>query len=122
FAISTTSPLPSGADQTPYGPVDIVATNGTAPYTWQYSAQGYIKSGSLPAGLTAAPTGSPAMLRIPGTPTTPGTSVFTVEVWDNAGKTSEKQFAITVFPQPAALPWSDDFSTDKGWQLSGPWQ
>lgn len=122
FAISTTSPLPSGADQTPYGPVDIVATNGTAPYTWQYSAQGYIKSGSLPAGLTAAPTGSPAMLRITGTPTTPGTSVFTVEVWDNAGKTSEKQFSITVFPQPAALPWSDDFSTDKGWLLSGPWQ
>ncbi|MCB9893414.1 MAG: choice-of-anchor D domain-containing protein [Planctomycetes bacterium] len=121
FAIATQSPLPAGAQGTPYQ-TDIVAVNGTAPYTWQYSGQGYIKSGSLPPNLTASTTGSPAMLHISGNPGTPGTYTFTVEVTDNAAKTSTKTFQITIFPPSAALPFSDDFTTDKGWQLLGQWQ
>jgi hypothetical protein len=120
FAISTTSPLPTGAQSDPYGPVDITATNGATPYIWQYSTQGYLKSGSLPTGMTAVPNGN--ALRISGTPQVQGTFNFTVEVHDNAAKTAEKQFSITIFPPPAQLPFTDNFSTDKGWQLSGPWQ
>ncbi len=117
FAIATTSPLPTGAQGTFYS-TDIVAVNGATPYTWQGSPS-YLISGSLPAGLSAAPVGND--LRISGTPTTPGTSTFTVSVTDNAAKNSQKQFQITIFPPPAAMPFTDDFSTDKGWQLAGQW-
>ena len=121
FAIDTPSPLPTGAVGTSYTK-DITATNGVSPYNWQFSSQGYLKTGSLPAGLTASPVGN--ALRISGTPTAPGTSNFSVEVHDSAGTpvVSVAAFSITIFPPPASLPFTDSFSTDKGWQLTSPWQ
>jgi hypothetical protein len=122
FAISTQSPLPSGAlGGIPYS-TDIIAVNGTSPYNWQGSPT-YIISGALPAGLTATPMGSPNFLRIAGTPTgTAGTANFTVSVTDGSGTNRQQAYQLTIFPQPQALPFSDDFSTDKGWARQGLWE
>lgn len=65
------------------------ATGGTPPYTF---------SGQPPAGLTLRPTGL-----LLGTPTTTGTSQFTVTVTDAAGATVTGTFSLTVTPrQPRA--------------------
>ncbi|MBE7490624.1 MAG: choice-of-anchor D domain-containing protein [Planctomycetes bacterium] len=123
FSITTNSPLPTAAQGTAYS-TTILATNGTTPYTWQ--GTGYIWSGSLPPGLSATPQGSPNFgLVISGTPTTTGVYNFTVRVIDSKTPTpdsSQKDFSITVVPPPAALPFFDDFSTFKGWQLGTTWQ
>jgi hypothetical protein len=67
--------------------------------------------------------GSPAFLRISGVPTgTPGTSNFTVSVTDNAGTNRTAVFDLTIFTSPYTLPFTDDFSTDKGWQRTGLWE
>ncbi|MCB9931986.1 MAG: choice-of-anchor D domain-containing protein [Planctomycetes bacterium] len=120
FSITTASPLSTGAVGLTYSE-NIVAQNGVTPYLWQGSPT-YLISGSLPPGLTATPVGND--LNIAGTPTTPGTYTFTVSVNDSATptpKNSQKQFDITVFPPPVPLPLDEDFSTDKGWALSGGW-
>jgi hypothetical protein len=120
FAISTPSPLPTGAQGTAYS-IDLVAVNGVTPYIWQGSPS-YLIAGALPAGLTASPVGN--NLRISGTPTGTGTANFTVSVNDSTSgtpKNSTKAYQLTVVPPPAAMPFLDDFSTDKGWQLPAPW-
>ena len=63
----------------------ISAVGGTSPYTYSISA------GSLPDGLSMSSAGV-----ISGTPTTAGTSTFTVTVTDNTGATGTQQFSITV--------------------------
>jgi hypothetical protein len=68
----TTKSLRSGAVNVPYS-VTMTATGGAAPYTWA------IASGSLPDGLTL----NPQFGTISGTPTTEGTSKFTVSVTDS---------------------------------------
>jgi 6-phosphogluconolactonase (cycloisomerase 2 family) len=74
----------------------LTAGGGNAPYTWTVS------SGSLPAGLTLnAATGA-----ITGTPTTAGTSSFTVRITDQSlptAQTGTATISITVDPaiQPA---------------------
>ncbi|MDD5286600.1 MAG: putative Ig domain-containing protein, partial [Desulfuromonadaceae bacterium] len=63
----------------------LTATGGAVPLVWS------IVSGSLPAGLTIdSATGA-----ITGTPTSDGLSTFTVQVKDNNGATSSKQFSFT---------------------------
>src|SRR5713101_8034549 len=65
----TTSSLPDGTVGSPYSAA-LAAAGGSPPYTWALTA------GSLPAGLSlATSTGA-----ISGTPTTAGTSSFTVQV------------------------------------------
>ncbi len=66
------------------------ATGGTGGYTWSVS------TGSLPAGLSLATTGT-----ISGTPTAPGTASFTVQVTDSANTSTTKPLSIAV--APAAL-------------------
>jgi cytoskeletal protein CcmA (bactofilin family) len=69
----------------------LVAGNGTPPYTWSVTV------GSLPTGLTLAPsTGA-----ITGTPTTAGTSNFTVRVTDGAGLTASKALSIRIARPPS---------------------
>ena len=65
----------------------LAATGGTSPYTWAVSA------GALPDGLALSPAGV-----LSGTPTTPGTSTFTVRVTDSANPaaTATKSFTLTV--------------------------
>ena len=83
-SISTTT-LASGATGAAYS-ATLAATGGKTSYTWSITA------GTLPAGLTLnASTGA-----ISGTPTTAGTSSFTVQVADANSKTASKALLITV--------------------------
>ncbi|MDT0215593.1 carboxypeptidase regulatory-like domain-containing protein [Rothia sp. ARF10] len=68
--------------------VAVTATGGTTPYAWS------VTSGSLPGGLTLG--GSTG--RITGTPTSTGTSFFTVQVRDAAAKVDVQQLSIVVNP------------------------
>ena len=82
----TTTSLPAGTIGTPYAEA-LTALGGTPPYTW------VILSGSLPDGLDLTP--SPNNGVIAGTPTTGGTSNFTVQL--TAGSQSvTKALSITV--------------------------
>lgn len=84
LAVATTS-LPDGTVGTAYSQT-LMATGGTAPLSWSISA------GSLPAGLSlVASTGV-----ISGTPTTAGSSAFTVMVTDNATHTATQALSITI--------------------------
>ncbi len=87
----TTTSLPAATVGAPYS-ATLTASGGTTPYTWS------ISSGSLPKGLSlTASSGT-----ISGTPTTAGTSSFTVKV--TGAKTSGSGSAtltLTVDPAPA---------------------
>ncbi len=71
----TPTPLPGGQVGVPYN-ATVTATGGVLPYTWS------VNSGSLPAGLalTSNPDGTGT---IAGTPTTLGSSMFTLQVADS---------------------------------------
>ena len=64
----------------------LAASGGTTPYSWSVSA------GSLPTGLSL----NAASGGIAGTPTSTGTSNFTVKVADAANASSTRPFAITI--------------------------
>lgn len=82
----TTSSLPNGTSGTAYSST-LAATGGLTPYAWT------ISSGALPAGLTLSRAGT-----ISGTPTTAGSSAFTVEVTDSSSPklTATKAFTVTI--------------------------
>jgi hypothetical protein len=85
----TTASLPGDDVNTPYNQT-LAAANGLTPYSWS------ITSGSLPPGLNlSASTGA-----ITGTPTTAGTSAFTVQVKDASGATATKNLSITISALP----------------------
>ncbi|MDD2539719.1 MAG: putative Ig domain-containing protein [Desulfuromonadaceae bacterium] len=86
LSISTTSPLTDGAVGAAYGPVTMVATGGTTPYTWTVAA-----GSALPAGLLLSTGGV-----ISGTPTTSGTVSTNITVTDVAAGTVTNAFSITV--------------------------
>jgi hypothetical protein len=91
----TTALLRSGTVGAVYGQT-LTAAGGTPPYTWS------IIAGLLPAGLTLLGHGD-----IIGTPTTAGTTSFTVRVTDssNPARTASKGFDITIdsAPVPPAI-------------------
>jgi Putative Ig domain len=86
----TTSSLPNGTIGIAYQ-ATLAASGGTAPYSWS------ITSGSLPPGLTlAASTGI-----LSGSPTTPGTYTFTIQVSDSSVPplTATQGFTITTLAE-----------------------
>lgn len=83
LVVSTTT-LPGGVITSPYL-AKLTAANGYASLTWT------VQSGSLPAGLSLASDGT-----ISGTPTTGGTSTFTVKVADQYTSTATRSLSITV--------------------------
>ena len=79
--ITTTSPLPPGPVNVPYSKA-LQAMGGTGPYTWSLTSALGVSAGpsTLPPGLTlAASTGV-----ISGTPTSAGTTTFSVTVTDSS--------------------------------------
>jgi hypothetical protein len=81
----TTAALDPGTTGASYSNI-LEATGGAVPYTWAVTV------GTLPAGLSLTPgTGV-----IAGTPTTPGTSSFTVRVTDNVSATATAALSITI--------------------------
>ena len=97
-SVKSLTPLPPVQWQTPAGALSTVVMNqvqsvalaaelGVAPYT--YSVVG----GAVPAGMALAANGV-----ISGTPTTVGTSTFTVRVTDSQGTptTADREFSLTV--------------------------
>ena len=90
-AVTTTS-LPGGTQNAAYS-TTLAATGGTLPYTWS------ITSGSLPAGLTLAPsTGA-----ISGTPSGNGTSNFTVQVSDVNSLKATQPLTLAVVVAPPTV-------------------
>jgi hypothetical protein len=90
FTISTNSPLPAGTVGVLYSQA-LVAINGVLPYRWSVTAP--------PPGLTL----DPATGILSGTPTTNGTSTFTVQVADSSGLSTNKIFSLLVNPPPLIL-------------------
>ena len=86
-SIITTSSLPAGAPGIAYSQT-LAATGGVTPYSWAVIA------GSLPAGLTL--TGA----TISGTPTTGGSSNFTIRVADSSAppQTFQRSFTVSIAP------------------------
>jgi subtilisin family serine protease len=81
----TTNSLPAATQNVAYS-ANVVATGGATPYTWS------LTSGALPAGLQLnANTGA-----IAGTPSTAGTSNFTVQVADSNANVATQALSIIV--------------------------
>jgi hypothetical protein len=90
--ITTTSPLPNGDPGTAYSK-SLAATGGIPPRSWS------LASGTLPPGLTLSTAGV-----ISGTPTTPGTSTFTVRVTDSGSPPQATTKAMTLIVNPWCTP------------------
>ena len=90
-AVTTPAALPTGTTGSFYSQT-LAASGGSAPYTWSTI------SGSLPLGLTVSSAGA-----ITGTPTSPGTSSFTVRVTDSVGSSMTQAFALTINQQSTGL-------------------
>jgi hypothetical protein len=84
LAVTTSSPLPSGATGTAYSQT-LAATGDVPPYTWS------VVSGALPPGLILSSSGA-----ISGTPTASGTYIFAVQVQDSTSLTASQPFSLTV--------------------------
>lgn len=84
--VITTEKLYPASRLSPYNEMLQVA-GGNAPYTWSVAA------GNLPPGLTLAPDAA----TLTGTPTVAGSFTFTIRVIDDEGRTSTKEFTLTVY-------------------------
>lgn len=114
LSITTTS-LPSGNAGTAYS-ATLTAAGGVYPYTWA------IISGTLPPGLGL----NPSTGVISGTPTTVGTSNFTVQAADSETPpaTASAPLSIVINPggggNPGLLSGNYAFYLN-GWNASGAW-
>src|SRR5262245_25963348 len=93
FRIQTDT-LPAGTVNAAYAQTFQAFGNATAPYTWS------VFTGSLPPGLTLAPTGT-----LTGVPTSAGTFDFTIRVADSRTppQTTQKEFSLVINPAPGPL-------------------
>lgn len=89
----TTATLPAGTVNTAYPSTQVVATGGSAPYTWA------IASGALPVGLAISASGL-----VTGTPSAAGSSTVTLRVTDNLSSTVTRSYTITVAAPVSTLP------------------
>jgi hypothetical protein len=81
-----TSSLPNGQYNSPYTPLNLSATSGTAPYTWSLGS-----GGVLPAGMTLSPSGN-----ISGTPAQAGIWSVPITVTDTNSLTANTTLSLTV--------------------------
>jgi hypothetical protein len=81
----TASSLAAGTSSTAYSQT-LSASGGTTPYAWS------VASGTLPAGLTLAPSTGV----ISGTPTTAASSTFTVKVTDGGSPAQTKSASTSI--------------------------
>ena len=81
-----TSSLPNGQYNSPYTPLTLSATSGTAPYTWTVQP-----GGVLPAGMTLSPSGT-----ISGTPAQAGVWSIPITVTDSTSLTANATLSLTV--------------------------
>ncbi len=88
LTISTASPLTGGDEDVAYSQT-LAVSGGLSPYTWTVTA------GTLPAGLTLSSGGV-----ISGTPTTAGSSTFTVQAEDANGVIKTKEFTLVIDAAP----------------------
>lgn len=86
----TTLSLPAAGVGAPYS-ATLGATGGTPAYKWTVTA------GSLPAGLGVSSAGV-----LSGTPSTAGTSTFTVQVQDSSTPAQSQSVGLTLVVSPAA--------------------
>jgi hypothetical protein len=84
IAVTVTGNPPGGTVQSAYT-TTFSATGGTPPYAFS------LLSGSLPPGLTLLSSGV-----LSGTPTTAGTSTFTIQAQDSVGTKGTAAFSITI--------------------------
>uniref|UniRef100_Q02BT6 Ig family protein n=1 Tax=Solibacter usitatus (strain Ellin6076) TaxID=234267 RepID=Q02BT6_SOLUE len=87
----STGGLPNGTVGVPYIGI-IGATGGASPYSFA------VAGGKLPDGLSFNSNGT-----VSGTPTTPGTFTFSVNVTDSAGGSTGRDFSITIAPAPLVV-------------------
>ena len=90
--VVTTTTLPNATTGTAYSQT-LTAFGGTAPYSWS------VTSGSLPAGLALSTAGV-----ISGTPSSVGTSTFTVQVTDSATPAVSGSAPLTLQVLAASVP------------------
>jgi endonuclease/exonuclease/phosphatase family metal-dependent hydrolase len=84
----TTSALPNATLGAPYS-VRLSASGGRGTLSWTHA------SGPLPPGLSLTSDGT-----LSGTPSAPGTSVFTALVTDAGGRTDSRTLSLAVFETP----------------------
>jgi len=88
---ATTAPFHAGEVGAGYAPVTLSATGGVQPYMWSISA------GALPGGLSLSSDGN-----VTGTPASPGSFHFTVQVADAGGSTTTLPATIGIADGPHA--------------------
>jgi hypothetical protein len=84
LAISNAPQLPSGTVGVPYS-VTLAATGGSPSYAWK------LVSGELPSGLALSSAGT-----IFGTPASPETVTFTIQVTDSSSSSASIAFTLTI--------------------------
>ena len=87
------SSLPGGTSETSYTEVLTASTTASGPFTWSVSA------GSLPTGLTLNTASTNTTTTISGTPTTVGTSTFSIQV-TNGVTSSTREYTVNIAAQP----------------------
>jgi uncharacterized protein (TIGR03437 family) len=89
--------LPSGMVNVPYSQA-LSASGGVSPYTWSVIAGGALMQQGLPPGLSMNASGI-----VGGTPSSPGSFSFAVQVTDTAGATATAAVSLTVQPAPLTI-------------------
>jgi hypothetical protein len=104
----TTTSLPGGSVGTAYS-ATLKATGGAQPYTWSVSG------GTLPPGLTLNSSSGV----ISGTPTTTGTSNFTIQVTDSESPSLAEGVNFSIVISPASCPNNNILNGNYAFETNG---